>query len=312
MKLINRKAVFTFGVSLIAFSLAALIIAAVLSIGRGGLLGSDEKIKNGVGECFNALLVMTDYSPEKFNDYNAQDVENVFKTVSNDTGTRKIRTESMMLARFDPRRSEITLTPISGNTVVSVKGKETMLDRVASEHGIDLLSEKVRAMTGLEIDRYIVFTPQSASLAFDLIGSFKYRVEDDLVLQDQDLGININIESGRQSLDGKKMVDIVRYYSYSSEHINKDEILLDFSKKIIEILTEDFTYDEICGIMSSISKTAYVSGALTDGQLNLICNSEDFEVKLLSLKGSYDDTLRFIPDEKATLEAFKPYRRIYS
>ena len=90
MKLINRKAIFAFGVSLIAFSLAALLIAAVLSIGRGGLFGSDEKIKSGVGECFNILLVMTDYSPEKFDDYDAQSVENVFKTVSNNTGTRNL------------------------------------------------------------------------------------------------------------------------------------------------------------------------------------------------------------------------------
>lgn len=312
MKLINKKSTFAFGVSLIIFSLAALVIAALLSIGRGGLFGSGEKIKHGVGDPFNLLLVMTDYSPEKFDDYDRQSVENVFDSASDGTGTRKIRAESMLLVRFDPSRSEITLTPLSGNTRVSVKGEETTLDMVASHHGTNLLVEKIRAMTGLEIDRYAVFTPESASNAIDLIGSFKYKIKGDLVWQDTALGIDINIESGRQTFDGKKTVELIRYYSYPSTYIDKDKILLDFAKKFMKFLTDDFTYEELCGIMSSISKTAYVSEELTEEQIGRIGNSGDFSVRLLHVKGSFDDRLRFIPDEKATLEEFKPYRRIYS
>ena len=80
----------------------------------------------------------------------------------------------------------------------------------------------------------------------------------------------------------------------------------------MKFLTDDFTYEELCGIMSSISKTAYVSEELTEEQIGRIGNSGDFSVRLLHVKGSFDDRLRFIPDEKATLEEFKPYRRIYS
>ena len=311
MKPINKKAVFTFGVSLIAFSLAALLIAAVLSIGRGGLFCSD-KTKQGSGEPFSVLLIMTDYTPEQFDDYEARSVGNVFNTVSNSTGMRKIRTESMLLARFDPSRSEITLTPISGNTLVSVKGRETTLDSVASEYGSELLAEKIRAMTGLEIDRYIVFSPESARRAIGLVGEVKYKVKNRLLWQDKTLGIDIDIKPGNQIFDGEKTVELIRYYSYPSTYIDKDEVLLDFSKKFIKNLTDDFTYDEICGIMSSISEDSYISGELTDGQINGMLGSGDYEVKLLSVKGSLDGELRFIPDEEATLEAFKPYRRIYS
>ena len=193
MNLLNRKTVLAFFISFVVFSVAALVVAALLSIGRGGI-SLPRKVKSTDGESFNILLVMTDYSPERFDDYDADSIENVFETVSLNTGTRKIRAESMLLARFDSKRSELTLTPISGNTIVTVRGKETTLDSVASDCGSVILAEKVRAMTGLEIDSYIVFTPESASEALDMLGSFKYKISGDLVWQDSALGIDINIK----------------------------------------------------------------------------------------------------------------------
>ena len=311
MKLLNKTTVLVFCIFFVLFSIVAFAVAALLSITRGGLPRIDIH-KNIEGEDFNILLVMTDYRPEVFFDYDGESVENVLGNVSNGTGTRKIRTESILLLRFDSRRGELTLTAISGNTLATVKGKETTLDMVASDHGASILVEKIRAMTGLEIDSYIVFTPESAAKAFDMIGSFKYKISGDLVWQDPTLEIDINIKSGRQTFDGKKTVDLIKYYSYPSTYLYKDEILLDFTKKIIKNLTDDFTYDELCGIMSSISEMAVVKGELDGEQIKLLENSDKLDVKLLPLIGELDKALRFVPNEEATLEEFKQYRRIYS
>ena len=311
MKFITQKTVLSFCISLLIFSLAALAIAGGLSVKRGGLFVSD-KSKYGAGEHFSVLLVMTDYSPEQFDDYDAQSVENTLKTVSYDTGTRRVRSESMILLHFDPARNELILTPVSGYTLVSVNGEEMTLDNVASQYGTEILIEKIRAMTGLEIDKYMIFTPDSASECLDMLGEITYKNKYDRIWQDQTLGIDINIKSGNQTFDGKKTVDMIRYYSYPAVYTDKDEILLDFSKKIIKNLSDDFTYDELCGIMSSILDIVYVNSEFTENQVKKLYNSKEFEIKLLHLCGSFDDQNRFILDEPATLETFKPYLRIYS
>ena len=311
MKLLNKTTVAAFLICFLVFSIVAVVAASLLSLSRGGLPKLDLK-KDPIGESFNTLLVFTDYRPEFFDDYNGQSVENVFDIVSSDTGSRVIRAEEMLLLRFDSLRGEITLTEISGYTLTEVKGIETTLDRVASDCGIEILVEKVRALTGMEIDSYTVFTPESASRFFDKLGSIKYKVSGNLEWQDEAYGIDINIKSGKQTFDGKKTVDLIKYYSYPSTYINKNEVLLDFSKKIIKNLADDFTYDEICGIMSFIFEIALSRGELSDAQIKLLAGADKLEVKLLPMVGELDKALRFVPDEGATLEAFKPYRRIYS
>ena len=64
--------------------------------------------------------------------------------------------------------------------------------------------------------------------------------------------------------------------------------------------------------MTSISEIAFGETELTGNQIELLHNSDKLDVKLLPLYGSLDEELRFIPDEAATLEKFKQYRRIYS
>jgi hypothetical protein len=311
MKLLNKTTVWVFIICFVSFLVVAVAVASLLSASRGGLPKIDMK-SDVEGEPFNILLVFTDYRPELFHDYSAQSVENVFDVVSSDTGSRGIRTDAMLLVRFDSTRGEVTLTDISGYTVAEVCGKETTLNDVASDYGSEILVDKIRALTGMEIDSYAVFTPEIAERLFDMLGSVKHKVSGDLVWQDEVNGIDIYIESGNQTFDGKKTVDLIKYYSYPSTYINKNEILLDFSKKIIKNLADDFTYDEICGIMSFISENAFSRGKPSEEQIKLLANADKLDVKLLPLIGELDKALRFVPDEAATLEEFKPYRRIYS
>ena len=313
MNKLNKKMIVSFLFSLAVFSVAALVIALALSLGRCSKADDDARVrKNLRGESFNVLLVMTDYRPNIFDDYDPQDVFNIFGNVSDNTGERKINTESMLLVRFDAAYGELTLTPISGNTLVYLKGADRTLDSVAGEFGVGLLVEKIHAMTGLEIDRYMIFTPESAAKAFNSIGEIVYKNEYNKIWQDEILGIDINIEQGNQSFDGEKTVDLIKYFSYPSSYNDKNEVLLDFTKKIAKKVTDDFTYDELCGIISFISDCAYGKTELTGGNIDLLSKAEELDIKLLPICGSLDEMLRFIPDEMATLEAFKHYRRIYS
>ncbi len=312
-----KKFITAFVIALLVFALSATVIGLALTIGR------EDEYKPPVteggklwGESFNVLLVLTDYTPDKYSDYDPESAKTIFGSTINseapDTleGYRRINAEGMALIRFDKERRELTYTCIPGNTLVSVKGVKLRICDVLENDGVETLVAKVNAMTGIEIDSYIIFTPESAADALDKVGEIIYTVPRDMVMSDGD--VNINIEAGSQKLNGKKAVEMLRYISL--EPIGT-EAVGGYIKRFVNKLSEDFTYDEISGIINSIIDMSEVAvGAeLKLENIELISESSKLEVSELPLWGRWQTVgpdRYFIIDEEKTLERFEPYRKI--
>lgn len=324
---IFKKSLVAFFISLAIFSLSALIIAGALSIGRGdpesddvGKGGSSSTIEEG--RSFSVLLIMTDYDPEQFDDYDARQIKNVFGddaqlNASTDGFGRRINAEDMMLLRFDNERGELTFTPIPGNLLVTVKNIKMKLEVVAANYGMTTLVDKIRAIVGVEIDSYAVFTPNTAADLFDGIGEITYTVKSEMQLRDDSRGININISPGSQRFDGKKAVDFLRFDAYDKLSTTRTEATLGFLsrtiKKITEISNEKELQDFAKIMESKVSGSFFES--IDQEQLAIISAADDLELKAIELWGEEQligDEIYFVFDETKTLETFKPYRRIYN
>jgi anionic cell wall polymer biosynthesis LytR-Cps2A-Psr (LCP) family protein len=167
-----RKFITAFVISLLVFAVSAAVIVGALAIGRDKYSPpADRNEKTELsGESFNLLLIMTDYSPEKFDDYDPDAVKNIFgKDVSSKgdsnalDGYRRIYAEDMTLLRFDKERGQLTYTHIPGNTLVSVGGVKTCLEEIPAFYGTDYLVDKSHAILGVDIDTYVLLTPESAA-----------------------------------------------------------------------------------------------------------------------------------------------------
>ena len=103
----TKKFIISFVVSILVFSIASVIIAMGLSQGRRNDRKTDSLNNEELeGRSVNILLVMSDYSPEKFNDYDPDWVRNVvgksveFPVVKPESplnGYRKVYTENMAI-----------------------------------------------------------------------------------------------------------------------------------------------------------------------------------------------------------------------
>ncbi len=323
-----KNFIFAFVLSLVVFAVSAAAIAGALSIGRDEYVPSidnDRKPKLD-GESFNVLLIMTDYAPEKFSDYDPDAIKNIFgKEIASNgdpvtlAGYRRIYAEDMVLLRFDKERRQLTYTHIPGNTLVSVGGVKTCLENIPADYGTATLVDKVHALFGVEIDRYILFTPESAANALDRIGEITYTVQCDMHYSDAERGIEINIKAGSQKLDGKKTVEMLRYDDYKALGTSRSETALGYLKRFVNKVAEGFTEDEIRDIIVAVlTEELVVSEAFADSideSVKLLSLSDELAIVDLSPVGQ-EQTVSgeryFWLDEKATLEKFSEYRRINS
>ena len=320
-----KKIAIAFFVALIVFSLSALVFAGALSIGRGDPETDDSRVNDGAavenGRSFSVLFIMTDYAPELFDDYSVDHIKNVFgsetvgTTASSGFG-RRINAEDMLLMRFDKERGELTFTLIPGNLLVTVKNVKTKLETVAANYGTEVLIEKVRAITGLWIDSYAIFTPTAAATLFDRIGEVTYTVKNGMTLKDETRGIDINITPGSHKFDGSRAVDLLRFDAYKNASSRTDYIM-GFMKRVLKKVSDQFNSDELLAIFNDPIDGAKGSffGKLGRDEAELVLNSEKLTFKVLEIVGE-EQTIGsesyFVFDETKTLDTFKAYRKIYS
>ena len=327
MNVLIKKFIIAFAISLLIFSMTAAVISIAVSMEdqkSHGLHDQPQEKDVLEGESFNLLLIMSDYVPEKFNDYDPDAVRKIFGTetsseyISNGLlSYRKIHAESMTLLRFDKERREITFTHIPGNTFVSVKGVKMCLKDIPAQYGTQFLIDKVHALLGIEIDSYVLFTPKSAATALDLFGEITYTVQCDMKQRDAERGVDINIRSGSQKLNGATAVDMLRFNAYTVIGTSKSVTARGYLKRFVNKVVYDFTYEEIRDIINSaLTQENIISNfslEKSEGAIGLLMCSDELSVVDISLIGkeqTVDEEKYFLIDEIETLEAFKPYRKI--
>ena len=320
-----KKIAMSFFVALLVFSLSALIFAGALSIGRGGPDADESKEENSAvienGSSFNVLFIMTDYAPDLFDDYSSEQIKNVFGidggNVSGSGFGRKINAEDMLLMRFDKEHGELTFTLIPGNLLVTVKNVKTKLETVAANYGTEVLIEKIRAITGLWIDSYVIFTPNAASTFFNRVGEVTYTVKNGMILKDESRGIDININPGSQKFDGHKAVDLIRFDAYPNPSDSRTEHIMGFMKRVLKKICDGFNCEELLTIIKEPIDGARGSffERFDREKAELVLSSEKLTFKALELVGEEQmigAESYFVFDETKTLDKFKSYRKIYN
>ena len=201
--------------------------------------------------------------------------------------------------------------------VASVSAANEYIGSLISDYGTEFLVSKVHAITGIEIDSYFVFTPESAATALDLIGDITYTIQRDMRYVDAEKGIDINIKAGTQKLDGEKTVGMLRFDGYGNIGVTRDATVCGYIKRFVNKLSTDFTYEEIRGIMDLLLGMNNTASNFTfedsEESIRLLSESEGLEVTELPLVGNVqiiNGEKYFYLDEEKTLDALKPYRKI--
>lgn len=294
------------------------------------------------GSSFNMLFVVTDYQPDIFTDYYPTDEElsnmeneNAYFTGLLSTPFRRPRACATLLFRADKERKEFTLTPIPACTrVTTVAGNYEFAD-LYDLYGRDYVISQVSAMTGLNIDYYMVVNVTELSQIITNMGGIHMYLTSDLYYngqicttkkplpEEEDL-IPLLYQIGNNEIDGPGSTALMVHNEIESQAdvTARDTLLVNFFTAVMNTLTAmpetDLTsfYDSICA-NAMADTTLSVPDFISEIGLIYAWNDASFKKTTLDYPGKYIAATDaapgyFSPNMDSAVSFFKNYRRLPS
>ncbi|MCL2517653.1 MAG: LCP family protein [Oscillospiraceae bacterium] len=264
-----------------------------------------------IGNTFTVLIIGTDYQPAIFKDYNLSEAN------KSETGfpakEREETADSIILIQFNPTTKKIIFSSIPSNMIVQVDGVDIQLGSLYKNKNIKFLSDKVTAVTGLKINYYAAISIENFQKIVDTIGEITYDVPIDMSYEDKTEGYKINLKKGTQSLNGDKLLQLLRYRSYANGNVTRMTVALGVAKTILAKLASP---DNIGNAVSIYSKcvqyidTNFNEAALTENIETIFAYSK-FEIVDVTYPGeskSSGSGEYFTPNITEALNRYRIYK----
>ncbi|MBI2248128.1 MAG: LCP family protein [Armatimonadetes bacterium] len=122
------------------------------------------------------------------------------------------RSDTLMLASFDPGRNRISALSIPRDTRVMIPGVgESKVNAAYAFGGPGLTVRTVASFLRVPVHYYVKLGPQSFARIIDAIGGVEIDVEKDMKYTDRWAGLYINLKKGRQLLNGEQAMHYARF-----------------------------------------------------------------------------------------------------
>lgn len=222
------------------------------------------------------------------------------------------RTDTLLFVSYSSKTGKCFVMSIPRDTYVYVDGRATLINAAYGMGGAELTINKVKELTGLPVNYYVVFTFKDFRNVIDALGGVEFDVRPEGYYYDdpyQDL--HINIPGGRQILDGKMAEGLVRF---RADYARADLERVEVQQKLISAIIEQKFNAKYIASLPKIYNTLKTS-LKSNLALNDILSYSD-EVLSSGINGIETVTLptlpygsHLLPDEagiKALLEQYFP------
>lgn len=145
--------------------------------------------------------------------------------------------DAIMVGLLDGEAGTLNMVSIPRDTLVNVSGESKRLRLVYNEGGAEALRQAVAGLLGFEPDCCIAAGTGALAELVDTVGGVEFNVPVDMKYSDPSRGLYIDVEAGRQRLDGKQTLDVLRYRSgYDSGDFGRIET----QQALLEAVAEQF------------------------------------------------------------------------
>ncbi len=176
------------------------------------------------------------YAPSKSTDISSKDRINILLLgIDARNGEKWCRSDTMILASIDPRLKKAALIWIPRDTRIDVPGSK--LDKINSASitgGPELAVKTVEKLMQVKIDNYVQVDFKGFTRLIDLLGGVDFDVPCDMYKPAE----GINLHAGRQRLDGKAALSVVRFRGYPNADIGRAQQQQDFIKVLANEITK--------------------------------------------------------------------------
>ena len=134
---------------------------------------------------------------------------NVLLLGSDSRGEEQARTDTIMVARYEPQTQKVKLVSLMRDMLVTVpEYGEQKLNAAFTYGGPELLRETIKENFDLDLNYYAIIDFKGFEKAIDLLVPNGIKVEIPYEMSD---GIGMTLEPGTQQLHGKELLGYVRF-----------------------------------------------------------------------------------------------------
>ena len=183
----------------------AFLLISILIVGLFNVFQYIE----GTIKAFNQPLKKVEGTHAFQGEKNKIDEVNVLLLGSDSRGEEQARTDTIMVAHYDPQTHKVKLISLMRDMYVSVPGySQQKLNAAYSYGGPELLRETIKENFGLDIHYYAMVDFKGFEKAVDLLVPNGIEVD---IPYEMSYGIDMTLEKGKQQLHGKELLGYVRF-----------------------------------------------------------------------------------------------------
>jgi LCP family protein required for cell wall assembly len=192
------------------------------------------------------------------------------------------RTDVIMLAVFDTDANTLHVLHIPRDTYSNAGDRPSYhrhINLAASYKkmgDMDALIREVKHLIGYEVDGYVFVDMDGFVKLINYIGGIEFNVPQNMNYSDPTQNLTINLKKGKQTLNGKKALELMRFRSYANADIGRIAVRSDFLKAAAnQILSKN-----------NISRGAELAGVVLDNVKTSFSKAdlEWFAMQALELK----------------------------
>ncbi|MFN4279503.1 LCP family protein [Thermosynechococcus sp.] len=216
------------------------------------------------------------------------------------------RTDTMLLARFNPENGTITVLSIPRDTRVEIPGYGIDKINAANVYGAVNLTVRVvsETLNYTPVDRYIRIDTGAFRELVDLVGGVEVNVPKRMVYTDHTQKLYIDLQPGLQTLNGEQAEGFVRFRYDELGDIGRAQRQQMLIKALQKKLTNPVMLTQLPKIYSVLQK--YVDTDLTFAELMAIAQFslriEPDNLRLILLPGRFGgdgyEVSYWLPDEE--------------
>jgi len=183
---------------------------------------------------------------------------NVLLMGGDDRGLREnevARSDSMLVASFDPATKKIHLFSVLRDTRVEIPGyKDNRANTAITLGGPELAMKTIGNLMGLDIQYYVYADFQGFIKLVDALGGVDFYVEKDMKWTDNadKNRYDIDLKKGQQHLDGEKALQYVRFRHDKLSDFTRTERQRDFLKAVAGRLKNGWNLIKLPDILSEV------------------------------------------------------------
>jgi len=137
-----------------------------------------------------------------------------------------------LLARFDPVVQKVKVAVFPPQTVLISEQREETLSEAYRYGGARYTRDALAKHLNLPIHRYVRISLPNFITAAQAVGSVEFELEEELTLPDGDLSVQLN--PGRQLLDGRKVAALIRSRDYPEGELQRCRMTAQLACAIVD------------------------------------------------------------------------------